>query len=186
MVTEGLPEQVIFEWDLRGGSEPACEAVTRAKAGRWDWAEPVQETKDGLVARTEWSWRRGTGHIREDLASHGKEVRSSSKGSCLRVSSREVTQADFFKYECYDEPKVREDKKPVLSSVKWDRRGISLLPSHVPHATSNCGCNRSKICYTILLATRFFPYLTSPKWARAKVEGQDVVSACGDHHPFLW
>lgn len=68
----------------------------------------------------------------------------------------------------------REDKVQTLLFlwVAWDRREVSLRLVHLPHTTSNCGDFRSEICYTILLATRFFSH---PMWASA--EGQDVVSS---------
>lgn len=36
--------------------EPACKDMARAKAGRWEWAEPVQGTSGRLCGQSRMNW----------------------------------------------------------------------------------------------------------------------------------
>lgn len=153
---------------------------TCSRNQRWAPWPPQNEAGKSCGKR---GWRRSRDRSRGHLASHGKEF-----GFFFWVQ-REAIRG--FPAEQWRElMNWREDKGQTLLFlwVEWDRREVSLLLVHLPHATSKCGDIRSEICFTILLAARFF---SRSVWASA--EGQDVVlswvttiPSSGSQKPFLY
>ena len=183
-----LPMKMCPGQSLRGGNELEGGSGNQRRAVE---PERSQLGKDWV----QWGWTGSEDQVREDLASHGQEANFFSKGQGKAFEGFEQ-RSDSSKFIFKSLNAKKKSLNAVMNQTEetietyffcgqseiW---GQSLFCPFIFHTPLQAVVGiRSEIGCRMLLATRFF-FSVCLRVAWVKAEGQDVVSARGDHQPFL-